>query len=287
MGIYNSLNLFSMLDRIRGLPNLGNTCYLNSIIQILLNMQCLKKYLFSIELCDREYCLPCGLRRLLEWYLGKGTGDITRFLTCLMINNKEYRNNDQHDTYLIFLYIINIRVDNHLNFNLFKYFMIDSTSTLQCTKCKKKSRRSEKMNSLSLEYTSTLQGSIHKYLEKEVLSDKIECTNCNTSSYFKKYLRIKKTSKILVIHIKRFTSDYYKLKKISKDIEIPDTLNINRKIYRIFGFIVHKGNINNGHYRSFLINSREWYMFDDTLVKSVNIKEYLNQAYVIFYERII
>lgn len=276
-----------MFNRLRGLPNLGNTCYLNSLIQILLNMHCVREYLFSIQICEKEYCLICGLRRLLDWYLGKGTGDITRFITCLMIHNKEYRNNDQHDTYLLFLYIINIQADNHSEINLSGFFNIDITSTLQCMKCNKKLRRIEKMNSLSLEYANTLERSLQKYLDKEILTDKIICTNCNTSSYFKKYPKIKKSNKIFTIHIKRFTSDNFKLKKIRKDINIPDTLKIKRKNYRLFGFIVHKGRISYGHYTSFVIKNNECYMFDDISVKSVDIDMYLNQAYVLFYERIL
>ena len=58
--------------------------------------------------------------------------------------------------------------------------------------------------------------------------------------------------------------------------------------YELYGVINHIGNMNNGHYTSFVKNSQnEWYHFDDEVIKRVSSNNFLKtpHAYCLFYRR--
>ena len=55
--------------------------------------------------------------------------------------------------------------------------------------------------------------------------------------------------------------------------------------YELYGIVVHKGTVGQGHYISFIKNNSQWYEINDNRVQPVTpefIKE--QHAYMLFYE---
>jgi len=86
--------------------------------------------------------------------------------------------------------------------------------------------------------------------------------------------------------------------KIKHNIEFPiDEFDMSpyvsgyspqRYLYELYGVINHIGNMNNGHYTSFVKNSQnEWYHFDDEVIQKVSNHNLLKtpHAYCLFYRR--
>lgn len=56
--------------------------------------------------------------------------------------------------------------------------------------------------------------------------------------------------------------------------------------YIIYMLITHEGNLEFGHYRSFIkiIDTNQWYEFNDSIVKEIILEDSLfENAYILFY----
>ena len=100
---------------------------------------------------------------------------------------------------------------------------------------------------------------------------------------------------ILIIDLKRWNNyNGYTKNNIYVDIPIKD-LNMNKysynnnefELYDLYGICNHIGNINGGHYTSYIKNANnKWYSFDDNTVNNINGSEILsNNAYCLFYRK--
>ena len=59
---------------------------------------------------------------------------------------------------------------------------------------------------------------------------------------------------------------------------------INTK-YKLFGISNHSGTIDNGHYYSYTKVGKNWFEFNDSFVKPVNLNLMSRAAYFFFYEK--
>lgn len=104
---------------------------------------------------------------------------------------------------------------------------------------------------------------------------------------------------VLVLSLKRFTYTNGKAQKIKKAIQYGDKLTFDRSWltqpqdvpseYLITAVICHHGeHANSGHYTAVVRYNAEWYMYDDTTVRRMELSEVAaqqNTAYVIIYQR--
>ena len=100
--------------------------------------------------------------------------------------------------------------------------------------------------------------------------------------------------KIMVIDLKRFTSDGKKIKK-AIDIEL-DNLNLNNfvdgynkksYIYELYGVCNHMGGPLGGHYTANIkTKDGQWYLFNDTQISKINFDGLNNTSgYCLFYRK--
>ncbi|KAL8106196.1 hypothetical protein AgCh_029846 [Apium graveolens] len=97
---------FSILDagggyKARGLTNLGNTCFFNSVLQNLLSMQKLRDYFLQME--ESIGPLTVSLKKLfVEAYSGTGVRNVISpkaFLGCVCVKAPQFRGFQQHDSH--------------------------------------------------------------------------------------------------------------------------------------------------------------------------------------------
>ena len=274
---------------IIGLQNNGNTCYLNSCLQLLTHSGFLCLEFYNHYKKDKNNHLNKLENCLLELILYKWFSNKEQFNPMKI--HKELSNiNDifnpiyceQHDVGESLTFMIDTLSSKFKNIlsNKFK-------STLKCKNCKNKRSIIEEINVWSIEMTSHINESIKSFLKTELLEDEIQCEKCKMKTKTEKKYEIEKLSKNLIIHFKRFKNVNNKYIKDKSKININDIITINKKNYELRGLIVHIGNIKHGHYIFLGKNlMNNWIKYNDSSCQKININDYLYNGYVFYYEKI-
>ena len=183
--------------------------------------------------------------------------------------------------------------------SLIPLFYTKNIAFTVCEECNYTTRNHEPMSNLTLtmdmEY-ETLYDCLNEYTKKTKLDSNNEwkCDKCE-----KYVLACKKNiffslSPVLIISLKLFRNN----KKINKYIHFPEILDMEDYViniknqtyqYRLIGICVHTGTLHGGHYYSICRNYKndQWYIFNDTNVKTTTIEHVLNETpYCLFYEKI-
>ena len=183
------------------------------------------------------------------------------------------------------------------------------TSETQCLTCENVSQRDEVFLDLSvdLEQHSSVTSCLRKFSTEEMLCErnKFHCDNCGGLQEAEKRMKIKRSPRILALHLKRFkyTEDLQRLQKLFHRVVYPYHLRLFNttddaedpdRLYELYAVVVHiGGGPYHGHYVSIIkTQDRGWLLFDDELVEPVD-KSYvcnffgdrpgLACAYVLFY----
>ena len=135
---------------------------------------------------------------------------------------------------------------------------------------------------------------IQNYFNSENINWCLNCPGCNK----KDVTHIKKSyfsylPEILIISLQR-----YNMKKNKKNnifVDFVPNLNINKyadkdlcnfKKYKLINVINHKGNINSGHYFSYVNIKGKWYEFNDNYCGPIHTMKYISEtAYILIYEK--
>lgn len=183
------------------------------------------------------------------------------------------------------------------------------TSETKCLTCENVSQRDEPFLDLSvdLEAHSSVTSCLRKFSQEEMLQerDKFFCDNCGGLQEAEKRMKVKRSPKILALHLKRFryTEDLQRLQKLFHRVVYPYHLRLFNttndaedpdRLYELYAVVVHIGvGPYHGHYISIIKTpDRGWLLFDDELVEPVDKAFVLNFfgdqaslacAYVLFY----
>lgn len=254
-----------------GFQNYGNTCYLNSVIQLLL--------------LNPEFN-PEGVR-------GKSDA-IKRIKDELGLFSHIFNDSKQHDAGEALMAIMNIYYKKR-QLKLFQYQLEEETTTICSSYCYRETI-SRKTSSLLLDVSGkTLQSCYQKSVETFSIEREQNCEECKSTTATKTVSFTKKP-KWLIIGLKRFTQVKKGRKFISakddRDIEIPFEWDLDTCKYQLCGSILHLGDLEAGHY--VCIGKKEelnkWFYFDDSVVSEITdetqLKNYLNKSYYFLYKAI-
>ncbi|KAF1887570.1 hypothetical protein Lal_00040624 [Lupinus albus] len=303
-----------------GLQNLGNTCFLNSVIQCLTYTEPLAAYLQSGKHKNScriaGFCALCAIQNHVSRAL-QSTGRILspqHLVGNLRRISRNFRNARQEDAHE---YMVNLLESMHKcclpsgvpsessgayeKSLVHKIFGGRLCSQVKCQQCNYSSNKFDPFLDLSLEIfkADSLQKALANFTAAELLDGgerQYQCTKCKQKVRALKQLAIHKAPYVLMIHLKRFFAHDPGL-KIKKKVHFGCALDLKPYVsgsydgdvkYSLYGVLVHSGSsTHSGHYYCYVRTSNNmWYTLDDNRVSHVSEREVLNQqAYMLFYVR--
>jgi ubiquitin C-terminal hydrolase len=278
------------MNTLKGFNNIGNTCYLNSGLQMLIqNMDFCKMIL---ENRDKSENLEKMANFIKEYYTTTShaiTPD--KIKEIVGKQNKIFRGNAQQDAGEFIIYLMDI-LDTDLKKGLNPLFDITTETTIKCKirKCLRTSVTTHKNPFLILpikDECSTLDDCYREFKVHEKLEgdEMYYCENCKEKRIASRRLNVIEWSNNLIIWLKRFENNRGRLSKNNKEIEIPIDW---RHDFTIKGAVIHGGGINGGHYvyMSRNLSDDTWSMCDDSSVRTIpkeHVQTLLNRAYIFNY----
>jgi ubiquitin C-terminal hydrolase len=285
---------------MKGFNNIGNTCYLNSGLQMLIqNIDLCKMIIYYSEYSPKlniiadfikEYynqnknaITPINIKKIVEQnqelFIGSQQQDSTEFIVCLLniiedeITEINKRNNKN---------------DNNINI----LFGIKFNVRIKCKlrNCLQIFNHTENNNFLLLDInseTNSLEDAYHKLKsgEKLELDNQYYCENCKDKRIASKRTTIIEWPKYLIVWLKRFHQTGRNVRKNSQTLDIPLIWRHNNVLK---GAVIHYGNLNGGHYVYVGEKDNKWYLYDDASVAEIeinSIQKYLSNAYCLLYVR--
>ncbi|XP_067164717.1 ubiquitin carboxyl-terminal hydrolase 42-like, partial [Apteryx mantelli] len=300
-----------------GLCNLGNTCFLNSVLQCLTYTPPLANYLLSGEhsqsCCEQGFCMLCTMETHLKQVLFCSASAVepTAVFSNLRRIGEHFCFGRQEDAHEFLRYTVAAMQTACLNgssdldassqattviHQIFGGFL---RSRVTCLSCQAVSESYEAFLDIPLEIeaASSVPGALEGFARPELLDGEncYKCSKCERMVAASKRFTIHRSSNVLTIALKRFAD--FTGGKISKDVKYPEYLNLRTYmsesvgepvLYALYAVLVHRGDSGHaGHYFCFTKASNGlWYEMNDASVALCNIKTVLSQqAYLLFYIR--
>ena len=277
-----------------GLPNYGNTCYINSVLQCLRYSKplvfMLRDHRVNANKQDKKQQLLESFVELL--YADADPRDLHLFIQNLSLCSSQFRLLRQCDAHELYLFIIDTFFEY---FPVTKYPKIKNPfkgtleSTVTCNVCGNNSVSCHPFISLSLEMdatadTQTVTSMLENYERPENLRDPIDCDRCKTRQSSQKRLKVKDSPTLIVLHLKRFNG----MRKIDTALDIENKITINGSPYKLTCLCNHSGTIYGGHYTSTCLRKDEmWVVCNDANITNIaHLPTSTNVPYILFYEAI-
>ncbi|GMI81461.1 hypothetical protein HRI_001815400 [Hibiscus trionum] len=303
-----------------GLENLGNTCFLNSVLQCLTYTEPLAAYLQSGKHQNSchiaGFCALCAIQKHVSRALQSSgrilaPNDLVSNLRCISRNFRNSRQEDAHE------YMVNLLESMHkcclpsgvpsesprayersLVHKIFGGRLRSQVKCLQCSYC---SDTFDPFLDLSLEIVKadSLLKALKNFTAAEMLDGgekQYQCQRCKQKVKATKQLTVYNSPHVLTIHLKRFQAHNLG-QKIDRKVEFGSTIDMKPFVsgsneghlkYTLYGVLVHRGwSTHSGHYYCFVrTSSGMWYSLDDNRVLQVSERTVLEQkAYMLFYVR--
>lgn len=324
---------------LRGLINLGNTCFMSCIVQVLIHTPLLRDYFLSDRhLCTfsgTDQCIVCEIERIFQENFSGDMNPISphKLLHMIWTHAHHLAGYEQQDAHEFFIAVLDL-LHRHLIYKtnispscctciVDTIFTGKLQSDLVCQVCKGVSTTIDPFWDISLDLPAvspavpgtlpsgiSLQDCLQRFTQPEHLGSgaKIRCSKCNAHQESTKQLTMQKLPVVASFHLKRFEHSSRLHKKITTRVDFPEILdmtpfisharnNLSKKKeyqgipsnnkYVLFGVINHIGNLDAGHYTSYIRQHADlWFHCNDHQILPASITQVLDsEGYLLFYHK--
>ncbi|KAM9934523.1 hypothetical protein OXX80_005894 [Metschnikowia pulcherrima] len=273
---------------LTGLSNLGNSCYLNSVIQALFSLPSYRSFFEGIEFDEKVPDAALDLpSQMLKIHDGLVSGRYSKpsalkgddyqagikpstFKALIGADHNEFQTNKQQDANEFLLYLFD-KLDNQFGLTLNKDFKFLAGSKVVCANCKHGSRSTNLVDNISVPIRGNVLGTDEegkKIYEEVKLSDCFDsfstketienytCEHCKETTSTTKQEGFVTYPKYLVVSVQRITLENWVPVKQEIPITIPEEINL--KSYKAPSFdegeIELKSGDKNSHSEKFVPN---------------------------------
>lgn len=293
----------------KGNPNLGNTCFFNSVLQLLVQCTVLnkllidnniegtlidihKRYLESYFDSPKTSSYDCAKPDEIVKYVSKLLGRrgwsqedaeqyVSFIIDCIIDEFKEWAKKNPD------LIVANksITLDELVN----SLFTIKCDKEIFCSECGYISKTNDDINKLYLSINNVsidtkLNTLLSTYVNETLDSEnKWKCDKCEQFICANIKRNIYKWPKYLIITLKRYGNNNH---KINTEIDMPLTFSFDKKNFYLRGFIYHMGSTFGGHYVYYGNKNNKWFLYNDSSVNEINtftLNDVIKTGYVYLY----
>ncbi len=237
-------------------PNLGNSCYINSVLQLFFH----SKRLYN------------ELREIIELENGGNIVELISKVRNMYTTEKKLSVSEQCDSYLFLSYLLD-KINELFPSKFNPCYSLLLHSKIKCGGCKNIIHQRQCENILYLRPSSSINDIDDMInLEFNVKNLEYKCKKCDHSISTKKTI-IENLPEYLFITLQEFGEE-------NIDFKIDKILVVEGLEYELSGMIEHIGVSNNGgHYVSYIKHSNKmWYLYnDDRITECEDIKKIRKQ----------
>merc|ERR1712032_1578546 len=259
---------------INGLRNIGNTCFMNSVIQCLSNTKPLMNYLaqddYSREINTSSSSMKGSLVKAFATVI-KGLWKVNgRVVDPSSLKGAIQRFAPRFSGY------------NHEDSQEFLRYLLDGLH--------------EDVNRVTTR-PAPINTEIDAFTKEETLDgdEMPSCEACKMRRKSTKRYTLYRLPKILVVHLKRFSPTERFRQKLSSVVSFPlsgfslsrYTDSVTCSSYNCYAISNHSGTLSSGHYTAYAKhpNSGQWHLYNDTRVSKCSSSSVItNEAYLLFFE---
>lgn len=291
-----------------GLRNLVNSCYMNSVLQVLAHTDDFKEYFLNNDFNEGSKPLSLALRKFLEEYFKNKDNNYfaqKELYNAIKSNSKMgFADGNQHDSAdFLNSFLDSLETENNNKWN--NIFKGKETILDTCKNCKAASQKEDEFKFLSLGikdddlekieshemeedccnccdcccvyYKTALEKLLDNYIKEVEI--KVNCERCDNTNKIRT-TKISFLPKYLILQLNIFYEYHSVFIKIPKELNLKkyciEQNNVNFD-YTLYGIVRHYGNMYGGHYTAAIKEENDWYICDDEIVEKV-IKPFLDDG---------
>ena len=244
---------------MRGLWNLGNTCYFNTAVQCLAHVPPLTKHLFEADLTGTNCDITKEYQKVVKQLFLKGKTDAVSpsdLFGAFKVRFPQFADHRQHDAQEVILHLIDV-----FEQSLGKDFITDLFNGQETQVTSWSTGCSE----IKSTFTTLLLDVSEPCRLQDLITDRIEPISIENYKDDSGQTHEKASVQTRVTRWPKFTNFSFSMYDHKFPIEIP----LEFEGLKLFACVSHQGHQNGGHYALLVRRFNKWYIKDDDSVREL------------------